>query len=242
MKVAQSCPILCDPMDYTVHGILQAWSGEPFPSPGNLPNSEIEFGSPTFQADSLPAKPQGKPKNTWVGNLSLLQGIFQTPESNRDGLHWRLILYQLSYEGSPGKVFWTIKIALKVSVHAHKFFFFFSYLYFIPLFSLSRNKLNYLFICFLFERLFAWSNMILGISWHFGHAQSCLTLCDPTDHSPPGSSVHRIFQARIWKWVVIFYSKGSSQPRDWTMHPLHLLHWQQIVTLSHGKPFSWNMP
>ena len=139
MKVAQSCPILCDPMDYTVHGILQAWSGEPFPSPGNLPNSEIEFGSPTFQADSLPAKPQGKPKNTWVGNLSLLQGIFQTPESNRDRLHWRLILYQLSYEGSPGKVFWTIKIALKVSVHAHQFIFFFLSVFYSPFFSFQKQ-------------------------------------------------------------------------------------------------------
>ena len=29
-------------------------------------------------------------------------------------------------------------------------------------------------------------------------AQSCLTLCDPMDYSPPGSSVHGIFQARIW--------------------------------------------
>ena len=36
-------------------------------------------------------------------------------------------------------------------------------------------------------------------------AQSCLTLCDPMDCSPPGSSVHRIFQARILKWVAISY-------------------------------------
>ena len=37
--------------------------------------------------------------------------------------------------------------------------------------------------------------------------QSCLTLCDPTDCSPPGSSVHGIFQARILEWVAISYSK-----------------------------------
>ena len=43
------------------------WSGQPFPSPGNLPNPAIEPRSPALQADSLPAEPQGKPKNTGVG-------------------------------------------------------------------------------------------------------------------------------------------------------------------------------
>ena len=45
------------------------------------------------------------------------------------------------------------------------------------------------------------------------HAQSCLTLCDPMDCSPPGFTVHEIFQARILEWVVIFFSRGSSWPR-----------------------------
>ena len=53
--------------------------------------------SPALQADSLPAEPQGKPKNTGVGSLSLLQGIFPTQESNRGLLHCRKSLYQLSY-------------------------------------------------------------------------------------------------------------------------------------------------
>ena len=44
----------------------------------------------------------------------------------------------------------------------------------------------------------------------------CLTLCDPTDWNPPGSSVHEISQARILEWVAISFSKGSSWPRDWT--------------------------
>ena len=84
VQVAQSCPTLCDPMDYTVHGILQARTLEwvPFPPPGDLPNPGIEPRSPALQADSLPAEPPGKPKNTGVGNLSLLQGIFPTQESN----------------------------------------------------------------------------------------------------------------------------------------------------------------
>ena len=47
-------------------------------------------------------------------------------------------------------------------------------------------------------------------------AQPCLTLCDPTDWSPPGSSVHGILQARTLEWVAISFSRGSSRPRDWT--------------------------
>ena len=46
--------------------------------------------------------------------------------------------------------------------------------------------------------------------------QSCLTLCIPMDCSPPGSSVHRILQARILEWVARPSPRGSSQPRDWT--------------------------
>ena len=53
--------------------------------------------SPALQVDSLPAEPQGKPKNTGVGSLSLPQEIFLTQESNRGLLHCRQILYQLSF-------------------------------------------------------------------------------------------------------------------------------------------------
>ena len=51
-------------------------------------------------------------------------------------------------------------------------------------------------------------------------AQPCPTLCDFLDCSPPGSSVHGIFQARILEWVAIFFSMGSSWPRDgiWVSH------------------------
>ena len=42
-------------------------------------------------------------------------------------------------------------------------------------------------------------------------------LCDLMNCSPPGPSVHGIFQARILEWVAISYSRGSSQPRDWTL-------------------------
>ena len=44
--------------------------------------------------------------------------------------------------------------------------------------------------------------------------QSCPTLCDTMDGRPPGSSVHRILQARILEWVAISFSRGSSRPKD----------------------------
>ena len=65
VKVTQSCLTLCDPMNYTVHGILKArileWVA--YPSPEDLPNPGIELGSPALQADSLSAEPPGKPHN-----------------------------------------------------------------------------------------------------------------------------------------------------------------------------------
>ena len=45
---------------------------------------------------------------------------------------------------------------------------------------------------------------------------SCLTLFNPFDNSPPGSSVHGILQARILEWIAILFFRGSSQPRDET--------------------------
>ena len=50
--------------------------------------------------------------------------------------------------------------------------------------------------------------------------QSCLTLRDSMDCSPPGSSVHGILQARILEWVAMPSSRGSFQPRDRTRSPV----------------------
>ena len=43
---------------------------------------------------------------------------------------------------------------------------------------------------------------------------SSVQLCDPMNHSPLGSSVHGILQARILEWVALSYSRGSSRPKD----------------------------
>ena len=66
---SQSCPTLCDPVDYTVHGALQAeyWSGQPFLSPGVLPNPGIEpWSVSSLQADSLPSELPGKQWCIWL--------------------------------------------------------------------------------------------------------------------------------------------------------------------------------
>ena len=75
--------------------------GWPFTSPGDLPNPGIKPRSPALQVDSLPAEPPGKPKNSGVGSLYLLQQIFLTQKSNWSLLHCRQFLYQLSYQRSP---------------------------------------------------------------------------------------------------------------------------------------------
>ena len=52
VKVAQSCPTLCNPMNYTVHELSRPeyWSRQPFPSPGDLPDPRIEPASPVSPA------------------------------------------------------------------------------------------------------------------------------------------------------------------------------------------------
>ena len=67
VSVAQSCPTVCDPMDWAppgsfVHGFSRQkyWHGLPFPSPGNISNPGIKPRSPALRADSLPVEPPGK--------------------------------------------------------------------------------------------------------------------------------------------------------------------------------------
>ena len=77
------------------------WIGLPCPPPRDLPNPGIKPRSLAIQVDSLPSEPSRKPKNIGVGSLSLLQGIFLTQILNWVLLHFRWILYQLSFQGSP---------------------------------------------------------------------------------------------------------------------------------------------
>ena len=70
-------------------------------------------------------------------------------------------------------------------------------------------------------------------------AQSCPTLCDPVDCSPPGSSVHGIFQARVLEWGAISFSRRSSPPRDRT-RVSHIVD-KTLYHLSHLFKLSWKV-
>ena len=88
--VTQSCPTLCNPRDcslpgFSVHGDSPGKKTRVLHAlvlscslPGDLPNPGIESRSPASQVGSLPSEPPGKLKNTGMGSLSLLQGIFPT--------------------------------------------------------------------------------------------------------------------------------------------------------------------
>ena len=86
VKGTQLCPTL---WDSTVHGILQARILESSLSSRDFPNPGIEPRSPTLQANSFPTEPPEKPRNTGMGSLSLLQGIFPMQELNQGLMHCR---------------------------------------------------------------------------------------------------------------------------------------------------------
>ena len=107
-KSLQSCPTLCNPMDYTVHGISRPeyWSGYPLPSSGDLPNPGIEPRSSTFQGweDPLekgkathsnilgfPCSSSGKESACNVGDLGLIPGLERSPGEGKG--------YTLQYSG-----------------------------------------------------------------------------------------------------------------------------------------------
>ena len=71
---------------------------------------------------------------------------------------------------------------------------------------------------------FTWVFTLLGVpencafhcAWDGARMSSCVSLCNPVDWSPPGSSIHGILQARTVEWVAISFSRGTSRPRDRT--------------------------
>ena len=86
-----------------------------------------------------------------------------------------------------------------------------------PQISLIIWKINVLSALIKSQRLTNWINKqnSVYIQYVCLHSQSCPTVYDPMNCSPPGSSVYGIFQARILEWIAVFSSRGSSQTRDW---------------------------
>ena len=102
---ATMCLTLCDPMDYTVLGILQTrklqWVAFPFSRGSFQPRDQTQISR---IAGGFFTSWTERPKNIGVGSLSLLQEIFPTQESNWGLPHCSWILYQLSHKGSPRRL------------------------------------------------------------------------------------------------------------------------------------------
>ena len=159
MKVIQSCPTLCDPMDYTVHGILQArilqWVSFSLSRWSSQPRDQTQV---SCIADRLFISwATREAQDTGVGSLSLLQLIFPTQESNHSLLHCRQIFYQLSYQGS--HIYVCVCVCVCVCVYFITYVFSCKYAY----------MYVYMHAC------------VLSL-------QLCLTFCNPMDCSPSGFS------------------------------------------------------
>ena len=105
VKVIQSCLTLCDPMDYTVHGILQArileWVAFPFFRGPSLSKDQTQV-SPHCRQILSQLSHKGRPGTLEWGSVPTpFPADLQTQESNQGLLHCRWILYQLSYQESP---------------------------------------------------------------------------------------------------------------------------------------------
>ena len=116
------------------------------------------------------------------------------------GIHGQICFYQLNLR------FW---------------FFFFEILFY-----MLQNLIICVIYCFHLT-LFAFVNILLESESEV--TQSCPTLCDSMDCSPPGSSIHGIFQARVLEWVAISFSRGSSRRSNpgllhCRQRPYHLSH------------------
>ena len=184
--------------------------------PWDLPNPGIETRSPALLVDSLLSELPGKSKNTGVGSLSFLQGNFPTQESNWGLLHRWQILNNTSRQIRNNEDKGSVKIYLNYAFKKTVFLLFLQ-----RDFNYARRTSKKL-----LRKFFFFNCGIIAIQCCIGFccknkvnqlctcAQSCPTLCEPMDCSPPGSSVHGIFQARILEWVSISFSRGSSQPRN----------------------------
>ena len=196
VKVAQSCPTLCDPIDDRVRGILQTkileWVA--FLSPWNLPNSEIEPGLLHCRRILYHLSHQGSPRILeWV-TISFSRGSSQPRESNPGLPHYGQILYHLSHQGSPRILEW---VAYSFSSGS----------------SWLRNRTG---VSCIAGGVFTREAPMLSLHVCEPSCFSCVRLCDTMDCSPPGCSVHGILQAKILKWVAYSFSSGSSQPRNQT--------------------------
>ena len=132
---------------------------------------------------------------TQASSLSLLQWIFPVQESNQSLLHYRRILYQLSYHRSP-----LFCKGWQLSKHMRTLFLS-KFLYNFPRLPAALQ------VCF-------FSSFFLYMWWWWWWFSRLVRSksCDPVDCNRPGSSIHGILQARILERVAVSFSRGSSRP------------------------------
>ena len=119
--VAQSCPTLFNPMDYSPQG-SSVHEDSPGKNTGEGCHALLQGIFPTQDWTHVShvvgrfflSEPPGKPKKMRVGNLSLLYRIFLTEASNLGLLHYRQILYQLSYQGNPFPLVSSVQLLSRV--------------------------------------------------------------------------------------------------------------------------------
>ena len=198
MRVAHSCPTFCDPMDYTVHGILQAriLEGVAFPFSGIFPTRGSDPGLPHCRQILYQLSHKRSPRvlewvaypfssgSSWSRNptgVSCIAGGLFANWAMRKGL-----VSSIPFSSSCFCPVWPL------SSHSHGPRCPSSTVHLLPLPSLS---------CLILKPWIQASSCLPC-------AKSCPTLCDPVDYSPPGSSVHRILQEGILEWDAMLSSRG----------------------------------
>ena len=170
------------------------WIGLPFPSPGDPPNPGIELRSPALQADSLPSETRWKlPRFSRLKKKKKKNLVFSSCISLDNSYE------PISSSQSAISPLWEFFISNITAFDFSNFHFTLFYS-----FSLSLEKPPFC-SCILFTFSSNFFSMKVKVT------QSCPTLCNTMDYTVRG-----ILQARILEWVAFPFSRGSSQPRDWT--------------------------
>ena len=184
------------------------WSRLPFPSPGDLPNPGTKAGSPSLQADYLFSELQGKPILKILANY-----MKDTVEREMQCFKEASFSFDRHLKVKVAQSRPTLCDPMDYTVHGF----------------LQARILEW--VAFPFSRKYLQSRDRTQVSriadslqlsdqgvcvQRAKLLQSCPTLCDPMNCSPPDSSVHGILQASIPGWAAMPSSRGSFQPRDGT--------------------------
>ena len=212
--VAQSFPTLCNPTNYnppgsSVHGILQArileWVAISFSRGSSQPRVQSQVSHIAGRFFTFWATREAKIYRSLGISLTNFQLLPICSFHLCSGFkHWKDWIEHIIFTDS--------ELDLSRPIFYSKF----------TAFILTSRSLQLFFI-----RIVILKPMLIIVTCMHAwvHAQACPTLCNPMDYSPPGSSVHGVFQARILKWVAISSARGSFWPRNQTRIP-GLLHWQ----------------